>query len=82
MRDWTTNCEIHDLSLGVSTDAIQEHYYTGAKIVGFFSFYNNGEYSFLIMKIKNLNQANEFKCQKVQNTYERGQERDSESDNS
>ena len=68
------------MSLGVSTDAIQEHYYTGAKIVG--SFYNNGEYSFLFMKIKNLNQANEFKCQKVQNTYERGQERDSESDNS
>ena len=64
MRDWTTNCEIHDLSLGVSTDAIQEHYYTGAKIVG--SFYNNAEYSFLFMKNKNLNQSNEFKCQKVQ----------------
>ena len=31
--------------LGVSNDAIQERYYTGAKIVG--SFYNDGEYSLL-----------------------------------
>ena len=45
--------------LGVSTDAIQEHYYTGAKIVG--SFYNNAEYSFIFMKITFLNQANNFK---------------------
>ena len=65
-------------SLGVSNDSdaiqVQEHHYTGVKIVG--CFYNDAEYSFLFIKITFLNQANDSKCWKVQNTYERGRERD------
>ena len=78
LRDWTTNCEIHDFLLGVSNDAIQERYYTGTKIVG--SFYNDAEYSFLFTKITFLNQANDFKCWKVQNIYDRGWEHDNYED--
>ena len=47
---------------GVSTDAIQEQYYTGSKTVS--SFYDNVEYSFLFIKITFLNQANYLSAEK------------------
>jgi hypothetical protein len=52
------NCEIHHFSLGVTIDAIQEHYCTGMKNAR--SFYDHGENSFLCMKTPFLNWANNF----------------------